>query len=396
MILQRKLIGLFLSIFLFILYYLQGVLYPEGCLVSQASIILFLLIGLIYYGKTVLYVHKPFFVTVWLVFYFIQAVTFLFSPKEVFGTVYEAIGRVSTLEQFKGISAFSFSFFVGYVCARKFGKVSENLLLYMGLAFFSLAFIRYFHTLNSLLSTLKVDSVTNNGGYFIVGAIPFLPFVIKRNRVVGFVLLIVSILLVMFAAKRGAIVCMLGAVFCSVFFYLKTNKASIRTIFLSAILLVSFTVLIYYAYESNEWLMARMEFMEDNGIGGRGIAYPILLGHWYNDTNFWTMMFGNGSAQTVAVWGNFAHNDWLELLIDNGLVGVLLYLIIFVGIIRFIYYSSLPPVWRLAGYLSILIWFLQSIFSMGYTSISNAEYILLLGILIGSEKLFLKKIGAHV
>ena len=386
MALQRKFIGLFLCVFLFILYYLQGILYSEGSLVSQMAILLFLLIGLVYYGKTALYVHKPFFVSVWLVFYLMQAITFLFSPKVVFGTVYEAIGEVSTLEQFKGISAFSFSFCMGYVVSRKMGGVTEKAILYMGLAFFALAGVRYFYTLNSLLTFLKADAVTNNGVYFLVGALPFLPFLMKRKKALALAILIASILLIMFAAKRGAIVCMLAALFFSLLYYLKSNKAKVKTFIIVIILFLGFGYLIYYAYESNEWLLSRMEFMQDNGIGGRGIAYPMLLGHWYNDTNFWTFMFGNGLTQTVVVWGNFAHNDWLELLINNGLVGVVLYLMLFVCISRFIYKSAFPPVVRLSGYLCILIWFLQTVFSMGYTSISNAEYILLLGLIVGSEK----------
>lgn len=387
---SRKPIILFVVVILFIVYYLQDILYSGGSLISQLAILLFLLIGLFYYGKTAIYVHKPFFVTMWLIFYFVQAITFLFSPKEVFGTVYEAIGRASTLEQFKGISVFMLSFCVGYVISRKYGKLNENLFVYIGLAFFALAFVRYFYMLNTLLSTLKVDAVTNNSGYFIVGAFPFLPFLLKRNKIFGFVLLILSILLIMFAAKRGTIVCMLAALFFSLMFYMKMNKASVKTFFITLILLLGVSYLIYYAYESNEWLLARMEFMEDNGIGGRGLAYPILFGHWYNDTNFWTLMFGNGMAQSVTVWGNFAHNDWLELLISNGAVGVILYLTIFISMIKFLRNSSLSPIMRLSAYLCILIWFLQSIFSMGYTAISNAEYILLLGLIAGKEKVRIK------
>lgn len=168
-----------------------------------------------------------------------------------------------------------------------------------------------------------------------------------------------------------------------------------KAILLAVVLFLGAGYLIYYAYESNEWLLSRIEFMQNEGIGGRGVAYPVLLGHWYNDTNFWTLMFGNGMAQTVTVWGNFAHNDWLELLICNGVVGVVLYLMIFVGLFRFIYRSSLSSWVRLSAYLCMLIWFLQSLFSMGFTSMSNVEYILLLGLIVGSEKVQFKKVPCN-
>lgn len=386
---------LVVAIGLFLVYYLQGVLYPEGSLVSQISILLFLLIGLVYYGKTALYIHKPAFITVWLIFYFVQAVTFLFSPKEVYGIIYEAIGKVNTMEQFKGISAFMLSFCIGYVIARKSGKLNDRYIIALGLIFWALALGRYFFMLNRLQMYLGVDGVTNNSGYFIVGVFPFLPFLLKRSRFLALVVLVLSILLIMFASKRGAIVCMVAALFFSVLFYLKENKASMKAILLAVVLFLGAGYLIYYAYESNEWLLSRIEFMQNEGIGGRGVAYPVLLGHWYNDTNFWTLMFGNGMAQTVTVWGNFAHNDWLELLICNGVVGVVLYLMIFVGLFRFIYRSSLSSWVRLSAYLCMLIWFLQSLFSMGFTSMSNVEYILLLGLIVGSEKVQFKKVPCN-
>ena len=77
-----------------------------------------------------------------------------------FGTVYEAIGEVSTLEQFKGISAFSFSFCMGYVVSRKIGGVTEKTILYIGLAFFALGVVRYFYTLS--VGTEKTDNVAKN------------------------------------------------------------------------------------------------------------------------------------------------------------------------------------------------------------------------------------------
>lgn len=391
----QKPVGLVSPILFFFLYYLQGILYPSGSILSQVSIFFFLLIGLYYYGKTALYVHKPFWVTIWLIFYLVQTASFLFSPQVVFGMVYEAIGEVHTMDQFKSISAFMLSFCIGYVVARKSGKISNNILVSIGLIFFLLALIRYFYMLHALLSWLRVDGVTNNSGYFVVGILPFLPFFLKRSKILAAIILVLSIVLIMFAAKRGAIVCMVAALFFSVLFYLKENKASMKAILLAVVLFLGAGYLIYYAYESNEWLLSRIEFMQNEGIGGRGVAYPVLLGHWYNDTNFWTLMFGNGMAQTVTVWGNFAHNDWLELLICNGVVGVVLYLMIFVGLFRFIYRSSLSSWVRLSAYLCMLIWFLQSLFSMGFTSMSNVEYILLLGLIVGSEKVQFKKVPCN-
>lgn len=43
---------------------------------------------------------------------------------------------------------------------------------------------------------------------------------------------------------------------------------------------------------------------------------------------------GAGATETVNIVGNFAHNDWLELLINQGLLGVLLYVVYWIAFFR--------------------------------------------------------------
>ncbi len=386
-----NIVMLSLYVLLFVAYYSQGFLYPEGSLISQSSVLLLLVIGLIYYGNTFIYLHKPFVINAWLFFYFVQALTFLFSPKEVNGTLYEAIGRTTTFEWFKGISVFMLSLCVGYVLSRKTkGGIQDKYILYIGLAFLVMSIARYFYMLNAERIFRQRDDVTNNGSYFLVCLLPYFPYLLKRSKALCFAVLILVVLLIMVAAKRGAIVCMVVALGFSLLYYLKVKKASLRTSLLTVALAVGFGFLIYNIYESNDWLLKRVAFMQANGIGGRAIAYPILFGHWYSDTNLWTLLFGNGMAQSVTLWGNFAHNDWLELLISNGIVGVALYLVLFGSVVRWVYRSALSTIPRLSAYLCLVVWFMQSLFSMGFFSMYNGMYVLLLGMIIGSVKYRLK------
>ena len=159
-----------------------------------------------------------------------------------------------------------------------------------------------------------------------------------------------------------------------------------KRVFAILLLLAAAATFIYYSIESNEYLMSRIEKTQSEGIGQRSIAYVALWNHWSSDTNLFTFLFGNGMAQTITVWGNYAHNDWLELLIDNGLLGVVIYLMLFVLAFMYIRKMNIGRLYKLSAYLCLIIWFLKTVFSMGYTSMMNVMICFLLGLIIGKNE----------
>ena len=91
----------------------------------------------------------------------------------------------------------------------------------------------------------------------------------------------------------------------------------------------------------------------------------------------------------------FAHNDWLELLSNFGLFGVIVYIMLFFAAYKLIR----NPNWgdtdkRLFMLTVIIMWFLITLFSMGYTSSDGYLKAMLLAYLIGNRNkaLFFKKI----
>ena len=195
---------------------------------------------------------------------------------------------------------------------------------------------------------------------------------------------LIIITIVIMSSKRGAIVILLTMLLFSLYYYFKTHKISFKSIAGVFIAVILLGAVIYNQYESNDYLQRRMEKTSEEGIGTRDLAYSMLFNHWINETNFFKFTFGNGTAQSIEVWGNYAHNDWLELLIDNGVLGVILYATIFISLNRYIRKSKLPPNYRLAIHLCVIYWLLKSIFSMGYMQETGAILLFLLGIIIGN------------
>lgn len=379
----KKINCLNIALVLFVIYFLQGILYPSGSIISQTVLLLFLIIGLFCYLKTMLRLDNPSFVKLFILFYAILLITFLVSPKTVIGDKNEAIGIVSTFGQFKEISAFVLSFFISYIFVLK-QDIDDVKVWWFGIIIFLLSLLRFFFSRDLLAE--ESEMFTNNAGYFLVAAIPYIPFIIKKKKVLGVVIAVILSALIIASAKRGAIVCLMGSLVFMIFYYLKSHKITIKRVFAILLLSAAAVMFIYYSIESNEYLMMRLDKTQEEGIGPRSIAYVALWNHWCSDTNLFTFLFGNGTAQTITVWGNYAHNDWLELLIDNGLVGVSIYLMLFVMAFIYIRKMTIGHRYKMSAYLCLIIWLSKTVFSMGYTSMMNVIFCCLLGLIMGKNE----------
>ena len=378
-----------LSFIAFVAYYMQGMLYPSGSIISQGFLLLFLLIGFVFFVKLIPSIpSNPRFVNIWILFFLMLCFCFLLSPKTVYGSINEAIGTVSTSAQFKGIAMFSLSFFTAYAIARR-QQFSEKWIFWIAMIFLAMSVLRFFYQLMTLTEEKESESagVTNNAGYIILSVFPYLALTLKRYKIMTVISAIIIAITVIMSSKRGAIAILFAMLLFSLYYYFKTHKISFKSIVGAFIAITLLGTAIYYQYESNDYLQRRMEKTSEDGIGTRDLAYSMLFNHWVNETNFFKFTFGNGTAQSIEVWGNYAHNDWLELLIDNGLLGVILYASIFISLSRYIRKSKLPPNYRLAIHLCVIYWFMKSIFSMGYMQETGAILLFLLGIIIGNYEM---------
>ena len=369
---------------LFTVYYLQGALYPSGSIVSQGILLIYLLSGIYCFVKAFGNRATPSCVMIWSAFFLMQGLCFLISPKEVVGMKNEAIGRVATFNQFKEIATFMLTLLIGYYYSYR-NKTSEKYIFWFGIIFFLSSIVQYYYSLSQLMMKYG-EETTNNAGYTMLTVVPYLPIVFKRKRILGIIMAVVIVAFVMWSAKRGALMCLAGAALFALFYYLKTHKVRLKTILGITLLLLLVGYFVYQQYLDNEYLQSRMEATMEGKSSNRDVAYSQLFNHWLNETNPFLFLFGNGTAQTITVWGNYGHNDWLELLIDNGLVGALVYFAMFVATISYIRKARLSKLNKLSAYLCVLILFMQSCFSMGFSDGGSGVYILLLGVIIGNNE----------
>lgn len=365
---------------LYYLYFGQSAFFPSITIIGQILIFLILFMGLVCLLRSMTSSIRIPLCLKWIVaILVILTISFILSPKTVSSVL---LPSTSTLNQFKDMVAFFLPIFTGYqiglhrrLTAKQWAVVAAILV--------AIAVNAFFEAKNDALERLGLKESTNNSAYVFLYLIAFIPLILRKYRVVAFALLAVCFAFVMMGAKRGAIICMAFMLLYLMWWYFRHRRISFGTIVSLLVLVAAIIVGTAYFFTESDYLQERMEQTLEGNSSRRDILYYFLWDAWVN-ADFITQIFGRGSAQTVEVAGNYAHNDWLELLTDVGLLGALIYLAIFVSLFRFRKKLPKNSPEQASFTIVLMFWFLKTIFSMGM-GIMGGIGMMLLGTLMGNE-----------
>ena len=189
--------------------------------------------------------------------------------------------------------------------------------------------------LKLLANDLNDDNVVNNISYHFLKLFPLL-FFWNSKPILQFLIAAILLFFVLSGFKRGAIVI---SVVCFMWFFYKIFKdIRGRQRFYIVLLTILFMVIggtyVYMLYDSNQFFQYRMEQTIQGDYSARDVIYLTLWNNFQQELSLLKVLFGNGVYHTISLTGTFAHNDWLELLTNQGLIGVLAYLLFFVYFVR--------------------------------------------------------------
>lgn len=370
----------FILLSLIILYFSQGALYTSGSIISQIALFLILGISSIFFIKTLFTKNKELFYNAWSALLLINVIGFTFTGS---------LSNTFHFGMFKGILISSLPFYPFYYFAKK-GTLTSRHLIVLFLIMLPVSILQFYYNKEQVLFNRISNNqdVVNNAAYMFVNLIPFL-FLFKRRKIVSVVGMLILIFFIIQGAKRGAMLVGSFGLVLFLFYQLRTidKKHRLKGY---AITLLGIIVMIYYTYGSfleNEFLIKRMELLSEGGVSGRDIIYANIFNNWYNSDNLFNFLFGYGFAGSQKLaYGSFAHNDWLELLSNFGILGVSIYMILFYSSFKLLRKSNWNPDKKIIFTTVVSMWFLITLFSMGYTSTDGYLRALLLAFLIGSKE----------
>lgn len=322
---------------MFCLYYLQGALYTEGSLISKGLLVCLLAISFYYMYIAIIKNKSPFFLKS------LGGLVVLFS---IYGIIRIMGGNaaiaairndVSSYNYLKGVYLALLPVFP-YYCFTKQGLITERWISNWFFVFLLVATASFFYAERTSQQNTGFDNITNNSAYYFVALFPLLYF-LRNKPFIHYICLLFVLLMIAYGMKRGAI--LIGLIM--MFFYANHSVRRVHGIRRIFILLLIFCVLVgvyyyvLYLFNYNDYFYYRYEQTVLGDTSGRDRLYSLFWTAFVNQSNSWVFLFGGGLDATVLLSGTGAHNDWLEIAIDMGVLGLSFYLI---------YWISLIFVWR--------------------------------------------------
>lgn len=360
-------------ILIYICYRVTSVLYP-GSPLSQ--ILLFLFIVASTYFTVKLYISKEFegylkclFLLVFL--FTIYGCVYLLSPERYIitaGLIFKEIPKTAYLKNIYISLLPIFSFY--YLTYHKI--ITENWIRRCCIFLLLLTLFLYYWKYNSFIADdiYGRTELTNNYGYAFLSLMPFIPFW-NHKKIWQYILFFIILSYVIMAMKRGAIII---AIMCSIYYFYSTYnqiKGVKKIVFLLVIIFVGFIglLLLESFISSSDYFQRKIERTLQGDTNSRDFLYTLAIRHFLEDTTFIQLLLGTGADSTIDILGNYAHNDWLEILINQGAIGVTIY---------FFYFRCLFGIWfnnknigntKLIMGLCFIILFTSTLFSMSYASV---------------------------
>ena len=122
--------------------------------------------------------------------------------------------------------------------------------------------------------------------------------------------------------------------------------------------------------ESSDYFMSRIEQTKEGNSSGRNALYERYWNHFKNETDIFKYLLGNGANATLGIGVNYAHNDWLEIAIDEGVLGLVIYCIYWFCFWRTIASIKYNITAKLVLSLTFISFLIMTVFSMSYTEYS--------------------------
>lgn len=237
----------------------------------------------------------------------------------------------------------------------KLNKNDTSLVIYAVGILFAFLFFTYIVDTMKLRNTYNI-SMGFNQSYYLLLLLPLL--LVIKNKKIEFLFLIMMGIAVMAAFKSTGML----AYFLLLLVYYSNSQGNkskrIRGIFIG--LTIALVFIAVFPYISNKiyeltnfnWLNKLNNTFNEGG-SGRAYIWESAIGR-IKEFNIKEIFFGKGYNMVEYYVGKQAHNDFIEIFFDYGILGTTLYLSIYANIISYIKKSSKKKSRSTIGFESLL------------------------------------------
>lgn len=370
-------------LFVILLCALNGTLYAPGGFVAQGLQYVLILLSLYYaFYANFRYKLPVYFkaLNVLLVMFTIYGMLLVISGERLM--VQRTFYEVSNTGYLKNIYKSLLPVYPFYVFTKR-GLLKESTIKFWFFVFLVLAIRSFFISQARQLEEAlergsSAEEFTNNVGYTFVALLPALVFFHKKP-VIQYLGLAVCGYFIVIAMKRGAILC--GAVCLLWFMVVNLRKVPKKrkwiVVLVSVAVVVAGVYLFNYMMETSFYFRYRLAETEAGESSGRDDLYSKFYNYFIHEDNPWKFLFGNGANATLKISYNYAHNDWLEIAINQGLLGIFVYLVYWVCFYVSWRKTKHHPQAFMAIGMIFIVYFISTLFSMSYNCVTRCAAMVL-------------------
>lgn len=359
-------------ILVWVVYYLQGILYASGGAFSTLLLAINLLVSLNCAVKIWGMRDLPPFIkgmnVLVLMFTIYGFALILFSPSTIY---YRISGfSVSSYNYIKAIYLSILPIYAFYYFSRK-GYLTAERLRWWAVVFCISCIFSYNHYMEQAMMKLmergsSAEETTNNVGYLFLSLIPIW-VLFRKKPLLQYAGLAFCLAFIVMGMKRGAIM-IGGAVVLYFLWSIIRNARGKQRLFVILLTVVLAVVGVYFVadmMQSSAFFMQRIEATKEGYSSGRDNLYSFFWEYFTTKADTFQYLFGRGANGTLEIYYNYAHNDWLEIAVNQGLLGICVYVF---------YWKCFYSTWRRTTNIEAktiialvgIIYFAKTLFSMSY------------------------------
>lgn len=310
------------------LYLLQGFLYAKGSPIGKILILLILLMSLYYFTSNLFRINNT---------PYLKALNALVVLFTAYGILSMLVGTVSVTAGGNERTGFDFvkQYYssilpiYAYLSFARDGYINKRWFNKWIYVFFFVAIVVFFNKRSEMLKEAMMlgsqqTEFINNYAYLFISLIPAIVLV-SHKKYLPWILWLIVIAFSLYSFKRGAImtsgICFLYYLYAVVG---TKSKKGLRYTWFAVIVFVGVYFVIDYLMANSEYFWVRVEVTQEGSSSHRDELYLAAWQVFINSEPI-NMLFGHGANSTASLIGNGAHNDWLEILVCFGLIGIFVF-----------------------------------------------------------------------
>ena len=365
-----------LYILLWCLYNLQGIAYEGGIVNTVLHSLMLLLSAVVSLKYVFSFFSNHSFIksTLLLLFVFVvYGLLFKLSGKVLYLPTGETMGKytyiLNALDSLLPIVLF-------YDYANKGLLTADRIRIYL-FVLLSVSIVDYSFSRAQIIRETAGFEGTNNSSYNIVSLFPLLFFV--RKNYLRYVLAIIMLSFVLLSFKRGAIIIGVFSLLLIILLDFKKRRSQKLEIAFFGLLMVGITVVMFNdLLSTNSYFIERVNDTIAGDSNGRDMIAELIWDTVMNHSDITQILVGHGANSTLEYANHLAHNDWLEVLCNNGLLGVVFLAMFFLQ--AFLMTRSLKrnedaSLYN-SGFLLFFIAFTETLFSMSIVDLHISQCLL--------------------